>query len=324
MYIGCAVQKEYFDDPQYKAIINQYFDMVITEDALVWVTTRPTSTTFNFSDLDHVVDGAISMGKALRGHALIYHGQVPAWLNQMTTKAQAIAQMELHISTLATRYEGKFYSYNVVNEFLHDLPENGTDLRPTIWQQLIGNDYIERALRLTHQYDPNAMLVLSDFDFEFEGPHYDARRAALLRVVRDLVYRGVPLHGVGIQGHLYDNKAIAADALAEFVSEIHSLGLQVVVTELDVMDETMPADIALRDQVAAWKAFTFLNALDRGGGFNMVLTWGVTDSDSWLQWNRPRPDGLPSRPLALDSSFQPKPMMDVLQHFRRHNEWWPT
>lgn len=324
MYTGCAVRPEYFDDQVYKNVIGWYFDYVVPEDDMQLRKIRPTSTTFDFTKLDKIVNSAIALGKQVRGHALVFDEGTPSWLQNMQTKAQAINQMTLHISTIAQRYRGKIRSYDVVNEFIHDFPENGVALRPTIWQRLIGNDYIERALRLARQHDPDAHLIISDFDLEFAGAHYDARRATMLNIVRDLVNRGVPLNGIGLQGHLYDDKAIDQGALTGFIGEIHSLGLDVMVTELDIMDQTLPADVEIRDQVAAFKAFKFLSAIGQGGGFMGLLTWGVADQDSWLNYHRPRPDGLPSRPLALDRSFQPKPLMTVVQHFRLHTEWVPN
>jgi endo-1,4-beta-xylanase len=315
--LGCAVQRNLLDDPAYRAAILAHFDMVVTEDALKWERLRPNPRDFDFADADAIVGFARAAGLAIRGHALVFHGQVPKWLDEMRTRGEAEEDMRRAIATIVGRYRGVIGSWDVVNEFTDDRPEAGTGLRRTIWERLIGDDYIAIALRTAAEADPSAQLVLSDYFLEYEGRHYDSRRAVMLRVVRDLVRRGVPLHAVGMQGHLYGDRVVDRAAVARFVADLRALGIDVIVTELDIVDQAYPADVAIRDRLAAQQAFELLDAVTEGGGMHSLLTWGVSDRNSWTSWHKPRADGLPTRPLALDTAWRPKPLMHVLQHFRR-------
>lgn len=315
--LGCAVQRRLLGDPAYRAAIVAHFDMVVTEDALKWERLRPNPRDFDFADSDAIVAFAKGAGLSIRGHALVFHGQVPPWLDGMSTRAEAEEDMRRAIATVVGRYRGVIRSWDVVNEFTDDRPEVGTGLRRTIWERLIGDDYIAIALRAAAEADPSAQLVLSDYFLEYKGAHYDARRAVMLRVVRDLVRRGVPIHAVGMQGHLYGDRVVDRVAVRKFVADLKALGIELVVTELDIVDQAYPADIDQRDRLAAYQAFELLDAVTEGGGAQSILTWGVHDGNSWTSWHKPRPDGLPTRPLALDTSFRPKPLMHVLQHFRR-------
>ena len=317
MPLGCAVQRKLLDDPAYQAAITAHFDMVVTEDALKWERLRPNPRDFDFADSDAIVKFAKDAGLSIRGHALIYHGQTPRWLEEMRTRDEAEEDMRRAIATIVGRYRGVIGSWDVVNEFTADAPEIGTGMRRTIWERLIGDDYIAIALRATAEADPSAQLVLSDYFLEFKGPHYDARRAVMLRVVRDLVRRGVPLHAVGMQGHLFADRQVDRAAVAKLTADLKALGIGLVVTELDIIDQAYPAEIETRDRLAAQHAFELLDAVTEGGGAHSVLTWGVSDRASWTSWHMKRADGLPTRPLALDASFRPKPLMHVLQHFRR-------
>lgn len=316
--LGCAVQRYLLPDAAYRAAITGHFDMVVTEDALKWDKLRPNNPRdFDFTDCDAIVDFAKGAGLAIRGHALIFDGQVPAWLDRMTTRDEAEEDMRRAIAVIVGRYRGIISSWDVVNEFTDHKPEIGTGLRRTIWERLIGDDYIAIALRAAAEADPKAQLVLSDYFLEYRGAHYDSRRAVMLRVVRDMVRRGVPIHAVGIQGHLYGDRVVDRPAVTRFVAELKSLGIDVVVTELDIVDKDYPADVETRDRLAAFQAYELLDAVTEGGGAHSVLTWGVSDQNSWTSWHMKRADGLPTRPLALDRSFRPKPLMHVLQHFRR-------
>lgn len=315
--LGCAVQRSLLTDPAYCAAIIRECDMVVTEDALKWDHLRPTRQSFDFADADAIVRFARDAGLGVRGHALVFHGQVPDWLDRLGSKAEAEAEMRGHIATVVGHYRGSIRSWDVVNEFTDDRPEVGSGLRPTIWKRLIGNGYIEMALRTAAEADPSAQLVLSDYFLEYMGEHYDARRAVMLRVVRDLLARGAPVHAVGMHGHLFPNRTVDRAAVARFVSDLRSLGVTVLVTELDVIDQSLPANLRHRDRLAAQQAFELLDAVAEGGGADAILTWGIRDRDSWTRYHWPRPDGLPTRALPFDDEFQPKPLHLVLQHFRR-------
>jgi endo-1,4-beta-xylanase len=316
--IGCAVQAELLaQDDAYRQAIIRDCDMVVTEDALKWDRLRPSRGKFDFTEGDAIVRFAQAAGLSVRGHALVFHGQVPPWLDTLRTRAEAEAEMRKHITTVVGHYRGKIASWDVVNEFTDDAPERGTGLRNTIWRRLIGDGYIEMALRAAAEADPEAQLLLSDYFLEFEGEHYDYRREVMLRTAQGMVSRGVPLHGVGMQGHLYSDRVVDRAAVARFVTGLRALGLVLVVTELDVIDQTFPADLRQRDELVAQQAFRLLDAIAEGGGAHAVLTWGLRDRDSWTRWHKPRADGLPTRSLPLDDDLKPKPLHDVIQHFRR-------
>jgi len=316
--VGCAVQVELLSqDDAYRQAIIRDCDMVVTEDALKWDRLRPSRGRFDFTEGDAIVRFAQAAGLSVRGHALVFHGQVPPWLDTLRTRAEAEAEMRKHITTVVGHYRGKIASWDVVNEFTDDSPERGTGLRDTIWRRLIGDNYIEMALRTAAQADPAAQLVLSDYFLEFAGEHYDSRREVMLRTAQAMVTKGVPLHGIGMQGHLYSDRVVDREAVGRFVREVRALGLVVLVTELDVIDQTFPADLRQRDDLVAQQAFQLLDAISAAGGADAVLTWGLRDRDSWTRWHKPRPDGLPTRSLPLDDDLKPKPLHHVVQHFRR-------
>ena len=58
--------------------------------------------------------------------------------------------MHEHIATVVGRYKGRIQSWDVVNEALN---EDGT-LRPSMWEKIIGDDYIAKAFEYAHEADP--------------------------------------------------------------------------------------------------------------------------------------------------------------------------
>jgi endo-1,4-beta-xylanase len=173
------------------------------------------------------------------------------------------------------------------------------------------------ALRTTAAVDPDARLVLNEYDVEFKGPRFAARRKALLQLLRSLRDKDVPLHGVGLQAHLFADRAIDRDGLQTFLSEIKALKLDVLITELDVVDYELPGKVSERDALVAKKAEEFLSAVCEVARPKAILTWGLSDRYTWVPIYFKRPDGMPNRPLPLDADLKRKPLFDVIDQFRR-------
>ena len=100
--------------------------------------------------------------------------------------------MSDHIHTVVGRYKGRINGWDIINEALE---EDGT-LRQTLWLKIIGEDYIAKAFQFAHEADPQAELYYNDYNLENE-----AKLKGALDLLRKLQAQGVPIAGVGIQGH---------------------------------------------------------------------------------------------------------------------------
>jgi len=212
------------------------------------------------------------------------------------------------------RFRGRIRGWDVVNEALN---EDGT-LRPTPWLTIIGADYLAQAFRFAHEADPDAELYYNDYALE-NAP----KRRGALELVRRLRAEGVPLTGVGLQGHNrmdWPTPAQQDTTIAAFAT----LGVRVMITELDIdplprPGEASPTDLnpyrdALPDSVqralAQRYAELFAVYLRHAHDISRVTFWGVADGDSWLN-NRPV-RGRTSYPLLFDRQRRPKPAFDAV------------
>jgi endo-1,4-beta-xylanase len=244
----------------------------------------------------------------VRGHTLVWHDALPAWLASQLTVANGQAIMTEHIHTVAGHFAGKLYSWDVVNEVLDPASRRPDGLRNTLWLENCGVDYLERAFRATAAADPVALLVWNENYLELSNGFGAAKRAAMLNLLDGMLARGVPIHGIGLEAHLRaDQATVLGDASYEaFLGELARRGMKIFVTELDVQDVTLPADAGARDQAVAQIYSRFLSATLRQPAVRGIVTWGLADSFSWIAGYRPRTDGLPVRPLPFDANFQPK------------------
>jgi endo-1,4-beta-xylanase len=315
---GAAVRPGLIDtDADYSHALRTYCAAIVPEGGLLWNDLRPDQATFDFKAADDIASFAHSYDLVLRGHTLVWHGVMPAWTETLTAAARAEGELVRHIDTVAGRYRSRMDSWIVVNEPLTEDAATLTDLRPTIWQRTIGFDHLAMAFQAARAADPLATLFINEYDIEYVGASFRQKREAYTALIRSLVDRNVPIDGVGIQGHLRSNLEIDWRGLQQFASDMHSLGLKLAVTELDVIDDLLPADIVERDRRVSQFAHAFLSSLSEVEQLDSILTWGITDKYTWVPTYYRRKDGASNRPLPLSASYEAKPLMKVLAQFSK-------
>jgi len=204
----------------------------------------------------------------------------------------------------------------VVNEVIAHDPLNEGKWRRGVWSNVLGPKHVEIAFSAAAAADPTAKLFINDYDLEDDSLRTEARQKAMLSIVRRLQDRNIPIHGVGLQAHLYAERAIGVENLQKFVRQLTALGLEVAVTELDIIDWKLSADPQTRDRGVARTAQDFLEALSGAATPRNITTWGMNDRYSWIGETFARDDRAQARPLPFDRQWQPKPFWDVIQRYR--------
>jgi endo-1,4-beta-xylanase len=304
-------------DPRLRDAVSTYCTQIVPVYELKWPTLRPDAHTFAFEKADAMLAFARQNGLTMRGHNLVWYADLPGWTREIGDALTAERALVDHIATVVTYYRGKLTSWDVVNEPIPDFARQPTDRRASLWSKHLGARYIPIAFRTAAAADPDAQLVLNEYDVESVGAQFAAKRAALRNLIAEMLDAGVPLHAVGLQCHLHGDIEIDTDGLAAWVAELRSWGLHVLVTELDVMDQNLPAPAAERDAIVAKRVNDVLAAISSKSPIDSILTWGLSDRYSWINQMFPRGDRLPNRPLPLDADFQPKPFMDAVAKFTR-------
>ena len=304
--------------PKYSDLVAQQCGIIVPGDELKWVSLRPSPGQFDFTDGDWIEQFACSHRMPFRGHTLVWEAALPKWFVSTVNLDNAKRVLLSHIHTVVGHYAGQMHSWDVVNEGIQIEDGRPDGLKVTPWLLYLGPEYIDLAFHAAHEADPRAILVYNENDLEPENNATEQKRRAVLTLLTRLVKNGVPIHGLGIQAHVYAETDVAGPGFKRFLQGVENLGLTILVTELDVRDRDLPGDIAVRDAQVAKQYYHFLSSTLQFKSVKTVLTWGLSDRFTCLSKRRPREDGLPVRPLLFDADLQPKPAFDAVM--RAFNE----
>lgn len=291
---GAAVSNN-LGDPQYVDILDTQFTGVTPENEMKWDATERTPGVFSFAAADVIVDHARERSMAVRGHTLVWHSQLPAYVSAITDPDELRATVDRHITEVAGHFRGQVEYWDVVNEaFLDD-----GSRRQSVFQTVLGDGYIEDAFRTARASDPDAKLCYNDFSVE----GVNAKSDAAFNLVRDFKARGVPIDCVGFQAHLVLGQ-IPADLRAN-IQRFADLGVEVQITELDIRMQ-LPADAAKLAQQAEDYA-TVVRACLAVAECTSITVWQVSDRESWV----PSTFAGQGAALLFDEDRAAKPALDA-------------
>ncbi|KAL1722387.1 glycoside hydrolase family 10 protein [Schizophyllum commune] len=296
-YFGtfCDPASTYWNDAGFMALVDNAADVgqLTVSNSLKWDSTEPSQNSFSYSNPDRLVEYAQEHGYIVRGHTLVWHSQLPSWVNNV---AQSSVQdvMENHIANVAGHYVGKLYAWDVVNG--EPFNDDGT-WRSDPFYNALGDTYVALALNATRAIDPDVKLYINDYNVEYPG----AKSSALVALAKSLVSAGVPLQGIGFQGHFILGQTPSTATLISQFEQYTSLGLEVAITELDIrIKQPASAQSLAQQQTEFQNVVAACKAVDLCVG---VTAAGMSDKYSWV------PNTFPGygSPLMFDESFKQKP-----------------
>ncbi len=310
IYGAAARYKTLSTDSDLAASFVKECAMLVPENELKWNVIRAQPNSFNFAPGDWMANFAKKHDLLFRGTPLVWYKSFPKWFESKVTSQNAEKMLVEHIEKVAGHYAGKIHSWDVVNEAINIEDKNPDGLRNSPWLKFLGPDYIEIAFRAAAQADPQALLVYNDYGLEYDTPAETARRNAVLKLLERLKSKGTPVHILGVQAHLLRRGNEMSDfnpaTVKAFLDDVASMGLKIMITEIDVTDEKLPKDVAARDRIVASAYEDYLSVALENPATIGVLTWGLSDRSTWLTKNKPRADGAPVRPLPLDAQLNRK------------------
>lgn len=278
--IGGQVETYLLRQPAVADFIAQNCSIITPGMALKWETIRKTPGQFDFSDADHVMSFAKTHGLQVHGHNLCWDVSNPQWLVQSLTKENAKSILENHIQTVMGRYRGQIASWDVVNEPIHG-NKRPDFFNPGPWLDTLGESYIDIAFHAAAAVDPKALLMLNiDYVEQTPGNQW---RDANIALIKRLKSRGVPVQAIGLESHLTTKAPVQNAGRDAFIRELRSLGLQVMITELDVDYGGIAPDPQTRLNTVASYYHDYLVNVIPAGNVSTVIFWTLVDRGGLMQ-----------------------------------------
>jgi len=303
--IGVAVGPYNLEGEQTE-LIKKHFNSLTAENVMKPGPIHPEENRYAWENADRIVDFAQANGMKIRGHTLCWHAQTGDWMfkdaqGNQVTKEVALARLKDHITRVVSRYKGKIYAWDVLNEAVED--RDSTKIyRESMWYKICGEEYIWKVFQWAHEADPDAILVYNDFNTT--NP---SKRDRIYTMLKKLLDVGVPVHAVGLQGHWNINDP-SEQNLRDAIDKFSSLGLKIQITELDVSIYTSRADTVgigftperEQKQIDFYKiAFDVFR--EKKDVITSVTFWNISDRHSWRDRRN-----MKCYPLLFDENLQPK------------------
>jgi GH35 family endo-1,4-beta-xylanase len=295
--VGTAVRYDALvNDPTYTSLLASQFNYVTPENETKWGSLQPVDAQhWNFSQADAIVQAARNANQAVKGHAFIWHNQLPNFVDDSLSKHELKKLMERHIQRTLDHFDDKMFAWDVVNEAIAD---DGT-LRDSVFSRKFGDAFIADAFKMADRGHHRAKLFYNDYGIETVNAKSDAVYALLHKLRRN----HVPVDGVGFQMHVDARFAPSVAELVQNLQRFAALGLDINISEMDVRvanlaGTTQVEKLAIQQQIYHRIVAACL-AVPRCG---QITTWGFTDRYSWVDSTFGADD-----PLIFSDNYTRKP-----------------
>lgn len=293
----------------------KHFNSMTPGNDLKWSSVEPTYGTYNYTNGDNLVAEATCDNSLVRGQNLVWANaqQTPSYAtgdgtNSAANQAAVTTNIREHIKSEVQHFGTKVYAWDVVNEPIDAKQPDCLVHGP--FYQVLGKSYIDVAFQAAHDYAPAGTKLFLN-EYSTSDPD---RLACLIKVVGDLVQRGIPVTGIGHEMHVnrnYPTVASVSSAVNTLYNEFPQLDQQVTEMDISVYNagdnasnygNNVPPSV-LAEQ--GWLYNAYFNAFKLlTGKIKAVTLWGMADDDTWL-------DSFPvtrtDYPLPFDTNLQAKP-----------------
>ena len=325
--MGVAVNSRNVSDEAQMELIKKEFNSITAENDMKVGVLQPKEGEFNWENADKIANFCRQNGIKLRGHNLCWHAQFADWMfedkkGKPVKKEVFYARLKKHIQTVVNRYKDIIYCWDVVNEAMADGPdwENPrTHQHPNPYREskawkLCGDEFIAKAFEFAHEADPNALLFYNDYNAA--DP---AKRDRIYNMVKKMKDAGVPIDGIGMQGHYNVYGPSMADVDAA-ITKYASIVKHIQFTELDIRcNEEMGGalmfsrgkDAEIPQYIRTLQDDQYVNLFKilrkHKDVIDCVTFWNLSDADSWL--------GVNNSPLVFDKNLKPKNSYRLIKDF---------
>jgi endo-1,4-beta-xylanase len=280
-WFGAAISSSAFsgrfkpeDEKKYKEVFLANFNAAVTENALKWGSMERDQGLINFAIVDAILEWTTEHDIPLRGHCVFWGipNRVQNWLKQLDDE-QLREALKTRAETISRRYRGRFAEYDLNNEMIHS----------NYYAERLGPGITKQMAEWFKQGDPEAKLFVNDYDV-LTGKRLDD----YINHIRGLLQEGVPIAGIGVQGHLH-GESFNPDALQGALDKLAKIGLPIRITEFNMPGQrsrffksrslklTPEQESAKAEALTDYYRICFAHPAVHG-----ILMWGFWEGANWI------------------------------------------
>lgn len=308
-WFGCAISNGFVngampenDRKQYEEIFLKNFNSAVTENAVKWGNMEPRKREINYTTVDDILNWTKRHQIPLRAHNLFWGIPrfVQPWVKELTDD-ELRQTIQNRAETITKKYKGQFAEYDLNNEMVHG----------NYYEDRLGLDITRLMAQWAHEGDPDAKLYLNDYDILTGN-----KLGEYMAQIRKLLAQGVPIAGIGVQGHLHTD-TFDRDQLKNALDSLGLFGLPVRITEFNMPGQRSkyhvkkitvmtPEEEALRSkEMVDYYKICFAHQAVEG-----ILMWGFWAGANWIPVSS-----------LYKRDWSPTPAAEAYQDLI-YNEWW--
>ena len=275
-------------------LIKKHFNLIVAENCTKMDSIYKSETELDFSSANDFLTFGKCNNFQMRWHTLVWHNQSPEWIfkdndGNLASKELLENRLRHYIRSVMNYCKGfQISSFDVVNEVISDKTFRlRTKEDHSLWYEILGSDYIDKAFIWAHEADSRVELAINDYNLEM----IPKKRQAMYELLKGMLKRKVPVNAVGLQMHI-NIKNPPVQQIEETINLFGSLGLKVIISEMDVSvyesenEKKKEYTPSLLDEQAQryHELFECFKRCSKRGFVDKVILWGVTDSSSWKNY----------------------------------------
>lgn len=262
------------DALKYKEVFLENFNSAVTENAVKWYSMERRKGEVNYSTVDSMLEWTDENNIPLRGHNLFWGVSqfVQPWLKDLNDDELREAVRNRAID-IGKRYKGRFVEYDLNNEMIHG----------NYYEERLGPKITKQMADWFHQEDPDTPLYVNDYDI-LTGNRLDD----YVKHIRGLIESGVPIEGIGVQGHFH-GETFDAQALQRSLDVLAQFQLPIRITEFNMPGQKSSfyrnRSAKLTDEQEKQKAeelVKYYRACFSHPAVEGILMWGFWEGANWI------------------------------------------